>query len=91
MSDKLKLTPRQREVLELVVQNVSRREIAERLVLSLHTVKGTVQHARDRNGGDTLERLCYLLGLEEGRIPVCGSVTGTVPSTVNVESAADVV
>jgi len=45
-----KLSPRQREVTELLIQGCRHREIAERLVLSPNTVRNYVKAARDRAG-----------------------------------------
>jgi DNA-binding CsgD family transcriptional regulator len=45
------LTPRERQVAELAVEGLTGREIAERLGLSVGTVRNHLQHARDKMGG----------------------------------------
>ncbi|QBJ97480.1 LuxR family transcriptional regulator [Rhodococcus sp. ABRD24] len=44
------LTPREREVADLVAQGMTNKAIAERLVISQRTVEGHVEHIRDKLG-----------------------------------------
>lgn len=54
------LTKREREVLELVLQGLSNREISERMSLSENTVKNYVFHIFDKMGVSSRAELLYL-------------------------------
>jgi DNA-binding NarL/FixJ family response regulator len=61
------LTKREREVLELLAQGLSNREISERMSLSEHTVKNYVLHIFDKMGVSSRSELLYLvLSQDEG-------------------------
>jgi NarL family two-component system response regulator LiaR len=45
------LTPRQKEVAQLLVNGASNQEIAATLYLDISTVKNYIQHLRERAGG----------------------------------------
>lgn len=53
------LTKREREVLELLVQGLSNREISERMSLSEHTVKNYVLHIFDKMGVSSRAELLF--------------------------------
>jgi DNA-binding NarL/FixJ family response regulator len=55
------LTKREGEVLELLVQGLSNREISERMSLSEHTVKNYVLHIFDKMGVSSRAELLYLI------------------------------
>lgn len=57
----LKLSGRQRDVVELVVAGLSNREIAERLVMSVRTVEGHVYRACQRVGAQSREELASIV------------------------------
>ncbi|MDT5351338.1 MAG: hypothetical protein QOH91_4625 [Mycobacterium sp.] len=57
----LKLSGRQRDVVELVVAGLSNREIAEKLVMSVRTVEGHVYRACQRVGAQTREELASII------------------------------
>ncbi len=57
----LKLSGRQRDVVELVVAGLSNREIADRLVMSVRTVEGHVYRACQRVGAQTREELASII------------------------------
>jgi DNA-binding CsgD family transcriptional regulator len=57
----LKLSGRQRDVVELVVAGLSNREIAERLVMSVRTVEGHVYRACQRVGAQSREELASII------------------------------
>ena len=44
------LTPREREVVELVAHGLEDREIAARLLMSVHTVRTHLRHVRAKTG-----------------------------------------
>lgn len=62
------LTPREREVLELVAQGCTNRMVAEKLVLSVGTVRVHVQHILKKFGVSDRTRAA-VLGVELGVIP----------------------
>jgi DNA-binding CsgD family transcriptional regulator len=64
----LKLSGRQRDVVELVVAGLSNREIAEKLVMSVRTVEGHVYRACQRVGAQSREELASII-----RSGPCGS------------------
>lgn len=64
----LKLSGRQRAVVELVVAGLSNREIAEKLVMSVRTVEGHVYRACQRVGAQSREELASII-----RSGPCGS------------------
>jgi DNA-binding CsgD family transcriptional regulator len=66
----LKLSGRQRDVVELVVAGLSNREIAEKLVMSVRTVEGHVYRACQRVGAQSREELASII-----RSGPCGSPT----------------
>ncbi len=57
----LKLSGRQRDVVELVVAGLSNREIAEKLVMSVRTVEGHVYRACQRVGAQCREELTSII------------------------------
>jgi DNA-binding CsgD family transcriptional regulator len=57
----LKLSGRQRHVVELVVAGLSNREIAEKLVMSVRTVEGHVYRACQRVGAQSREELASII------------------------------
>jgi DNA-binding CsgD family transcriptional regulator len=57
----LKLSGRQRDVVELVVAGLSNREIAENLVMSVRTVEGHVYRACQRVGAQSREELASII------------------------------
>ncbi len=57
----LRLSGRQRDVVELVVAGLSNREIADRLVMSVRTVEGHVYRACQRVGAQTREELASII------------------------------
>lgn len=66
----LKLSGRQRDVVELVVAGLSNREVAEKLVMSVRTVEGHVYRACQRVGAQSREELASII-----RSGPCGSHT----------------
>jgi DNA-binding CsgD family transcriptional regulator len=57
----IKLSGRQRDVVELVVAGLSNREIAEKLVMSVRTVEGHVYRACQRVGAQCREELTSII------------------------------
>ena len=57
----LKLSGRQRDVIELVVAGLSNRQIADRLVMSVRTVEGHVYRACQRVGAQSREELASII------------------------------
>jgi DNA-binding CsgD family transcriptional regulator len=57
----LKLSGRQRDVVELVVAGLSNRQIAEKLVMSVRTVEGHVYRACQRVGAESREELASIV------------------------------
>jgi DNA-binding CsgD family transcriptional regulator len=57
----LKLSGRQRDVIELVVAGLSNRDIAEKLVMSVRTVEGHVYRACQRVGAQSREELASII------------------------------
>lgn len=57
----LKLSGRQRDVIELVVAGLSNRQIAEKLVMSVRTVEGHVYRACQRVGAQSREELASIV------------------------------
>jgi DNA-binding CsgD family transcriptional regulator/tetratricopeptide (TPR) repeat protein len=57
----LKLSGRQRDVVELVAAGLSNREIAEKLVMSVRTVEGHVYRACQRVGAQSREELASIV------------------------------
>lgn len=57
----LKLSGRQRDVIELVVAGLSNRQIAERLVMSVRTVEGHVYRACQRVGAQSRDELASII------------------------------
>lgn len=57
----LKLSGRQRDVIELVVAGLSNRQIAERLVMSVRTVEGHVYRACQRVGARSRDELASII------------------------------
>ena len=55
------LTPREREVVALVCCNYSNRQIADRLFVSVETVRTHVQHSLRKFGVQNRRELCLLL------------------------------
>ncbi|WP_264014351.1 LuxR C-terminal-related transcriptional regulator [[Mycobacterium] manitobense] len=55
------LTPRQREIVELVCADLSNREIADRLVMSVRSVEGHIYRACQRVGASSREELARIL------------------------------
>lgn len=58
---KERLTKREREVLDLLVQGLSNRDISERMSLSEHTVKNYILHIFDKMGVSSRAELLYLI------------------------------
>ncbi|GAB3007321.1 LuxR C-terminal-related transcriptional regulator [Mycobacterium bourgelatii] len=63
----LKLSGRQRDVVELVVAGLSNREIAEKLVMSVRTVEGHVYRACQRVGAQSRDELASIVRSGPGR------------------------
>ena len=59
----LKLSGRQRDVIELVVAGLSNREIADKLVMSVRTVEGHVYRACQRVGAQSRDELASIIRL----------------------------
>ncbi len=57
----LKLSGRQRDVVELVVAGLSNRQIAEQLVMSVRTVEGHIYRACQRVGAQSREELASII------------------------------
>jgi len=57
----LKLSGRQRDVIELVVAGMSNRQIAEHLVMSVRTVEGHIYRACQRVGAQSREELASII------------------------------
>jgi ATP/maltotriose-dependent transcriptional regulator MalT len=57
----LKLSGRQRDVIELVVAGLSNREIADKLVMSVRTVEGHVYRACQRVGAQSRDELASII------------------------------
>jgi DNA-binding CsgD family transcriptional regulator len=57
----LKLSGRQRDVIELVVAGMSNRQIAEQLVMSVRTVEGHIYRACQRVGAQSREELASII------------------------------
>ncbi|OBF24013.1 LuxR family transcriptional regulator [Mycobacterium kubicae] len=57
----LKLSGRQRDVIELVVAGLSNRQIAEKLVMSVRTVEGHVYRACQRVGAQSRDELASIM------------------------------
>ena len=62
------LTPREREVIELVVAGLSNRDIADRLVMSVRTVEGHVYRACQRVGATSRADLAAILRAGPGEL-----------------------
>lgn len=62
----LKLSGRQRDVIELVVAGLSNRQIAEKLVMSVRTVEGHVYRACQRVGAQSREELASIIRSRPG-------------------------
>lgn len=56
-----RLTPRQREIIELKAQDLTNHEVADHLGLTYDTVRVQMYEARQRAGVKTTGRLIYLL------------------------------
>jgi DNA-binding CsgD family transcriptional regulator len=65
MPAELSLTPRQREVVDLRLRRLGRREIAHRLGISPSTVREQLDRARDANG--LVDELELLLAVDRQR------------------------
>lgn len=65
----LKLSGRQRDVIELVAAGLSNREIAQKLVMSVRTVEGHVYRACQRVGAQSREELASIVRSGPGRGP----------------------
>ncbi len=65
----LKLSGRQRDVVELVVAGLSNRQIAETLVMSVRTVEGHVYRACQRVGAQSREELASIVKSGPGDAP----------------------
>jgi len=65
----LKLSGRQRDVIELVVAGLSNRQIADQLVMSVRTVEGHVYRACQRVGAQSREELASIIRLGPGARP----------------------
>ncbi|CAG7021149.1 LuxR family transcriptional regulator [Mycobacterium avium subsp. paratuberculosis] len=57
----LKLSGRQRDVIELAVAGLSNRQIAERLVMSVRTVEGHIYRACQRVGAQSRDELATII------------------------------
>ena len=57
------LSPRESEVAELVAAGLSNREIADRLVLSVRTVEGHVEHVLRKMGVDRRSQVAALMSV----------------------------
>jgi DNA-binding NarL/FixJ family response regulator len=57
----LKLSGRQRDVIELVVAGLSNRQIADQLVMSVRTVEGHIYRACQRVGAQSREELASII------------------------------
>lgn len=79
------LTPRERDVLEAMVEGLSRREIAERLYLSVNTVRTHVQHVLAKLHVHTaLEAVAVAIQMDGGsRLRSVGTTTTTTATTTN--------
>jgi len=66
----LKLSGRQRDVIELVVAGLSNRQIADQLVMSVRTVEGHVYRACQRVGAQSREELASIIRSGPGG-PAC--------------------
>jgi len=62
------LTPREREVIELVIAGLSNRDIADRLVMSVRTVEGHVYRACQRVGAASRADLAAILRAGPGEL-----------------------
>ncbi|MFN8032390.1 MAG: LuxR C-terminal-related transcriptional regulator [Mycobacterium sp.] len=62
-ADPLPLTGREREIVMLIADGMSNREVAERLTLSVRTVESHIYRAMARTGTASREELAALLGL----------------------------
>lgn len=60
-TEKVDLTPREREIVMMVGAGLSTREIAERLFLSVRTVEGHIYRAMGKSGADNREDVAALL------------------------------
>lgn len=60
----VRLTPRELEVAELLTRGLTAKEIAGRLDISTHTVRGHIESARLRFGARTIPELTALLARE---------------------------
>jgi DNA-binding CsgD family transcriptional regulator len=65
----LKLSGRQRDVIELVVAGLSNRQIADQLVMSVRTVEGHVYRACQRVGAQSREELASIIRSGPGPRP----------------------
>jgi DNA-binding NarL/FixJ family response regulator len=63
LPDTIKLTTRQLEILELLEQNLSNKEIADRLVIEVGTVKNHIHHILSKLGVTNREDAASLLAL----------------------------
>ena len=67
-----KLTPREREVLQLIAEGHSTREIAEQLHLSVKTIETYRAHIKDklrlRSGTELMQRAIHWVETESHRI-----------------------
>ena len=72
----LKLSGRQRDVIELVVAGLSNRQIADQLVMSVRTVEGHVYRACQRVGAQSREELASIIrsgpAVRQLRLRYCG-------------------
>ncbi|MGA9679346.1 MAG: LuxR C-terminal-related transcriptional regulator [Mycobacterium sp.] len=64
----LKLSGRQRDVIELVVAGLSNRQIADQLVMSVRTVEGHVYRACQRVGAQSREELASIIRSGPGNV-----------------------
>lgn len=60
-----KITPREKEVLALVVQGYSNEEIGKRLNISKHTAKAHISEILRKMDLQTRAELCFLAGKED--------------------------
>jgi DNA-binding CsgD family transcriptional regulator len=60
MTDIPALTPRQTEFLTLAAHGLTWAQIAERCYVSVHTVKATIENARERLGAKTTTEACAM-------------------------------